>query len=303
MFGRLKGYLAKSDSISRELYRSIYCGTCYALGENLGLFGHFLLSNEMVAAFALTSELSDAEQNHVSLLCPFAGIKPRKRIDFDKNISRRIVDIYLLLLDMKLDDDIHDERGYRKLVAQYEKKIFTGKALDARTRLASNGFPVDEFRQLISSDTNCDFKSLDDATYQTGRIFGSIAMEIGLISNRVDIIDELKSFGSAVGQVLTLIDMLDDLPSDMKLGRHNPIARIYGKHSNNASEILRNARDDILYLAREYLCDIAFCLSALKPVRHEELLRGIFGRSIEKALSNHFSSEHISIAAQEEVFA
>jgi len=303
MFGRLKGYFPHNDIDSRELYRSIYCGSCFTLNNSLGLFGRVLLSHELAAAFTLISALSKNKFPSVSFFCPFTGIKSRKRVDFDKESSRRIIDLYLFLLGLKLEDNLQDERYIRRIIAGCGKGMIFRAFRDSESRLKENEFPVEKVKSIILSSNSNRVSNIDEIICLSGNLFGLVAGEIARIINRQDINNEIIAFGESVGRVIALVDMLDDLSSDLKLKRPNPIAFIYGKNSNDVREILRNASDDLFYLTNEYLCDISIFLSSLKPFRYEELLRGVFGRSMERALLKHFGNKSQDGIVCEEVIA
>lgn len=300
MFGRLKAYFPQDDTQSRDLYRLIYCGSCYALSNSLGFLGRLFLSYELVASFALHFILYHDEIPTVRFYCPFGGIKSRKRFDFDRIKSGQIVDLYLLVLGLKFDDNMEDERYHRKLFSRAGKFIIKNALEESESRLIKSGFPLDSLKSVVLTNGYEIKNPLEDMIWLCGEFFGIIGREIARISNRTDSIEEVSELGRSVGRLIALCDVLDDLSSDLAYTRFNPLIEMYRRAGDDSRAILSNAKDDILYLAEQYLCDLSICLSSLNEIRYPELLKGIFGRSLERGLSKHIKHKmHAGFISEE----
>ena len=288
MFGYLKGYFLKEDDFSKEQYKAVYCGACHSLALNLGPMGRLLLSHELVALFSIAKAFSKKDSPEAAFFCPLAGIKKRKRIELEENQARRIINLYLILLDLKIKDNLRDEHGFRHFASSIGKSILARVIPGSDSKDIDFNFPYDDIESLVRKDNQDNFTNLDEA-FEKSSIFFSIIGECAAgIIEREDLIDDLKILGESVGRSLSLIDTLDDLRDDVRTGRPNPLVKIHGDSSQRAADIFDRARDDASCLAHEYLCDIAIALQNLPSNPWDELLRGVFGRPLERAFSRHF---------------
>lgn len=289
MFGRLKGYYPKEDTETRSMYRSVYCGACYALYSEIGLKGRFLLSYENAAAFALASALIESEPSSTNLRCPLAGFGKKERYVFDFDWVPYIVDLNLYFLWLKSIDDKNDEKGYKRLCASILNRTLKSEIENVKSRLKESGFPVDDAHQAVLERNKMDFSYLDESLAISGHLFGMVGSYVAELFKRDDQKHLLSSAGAVLGKCLDLIDMIEDIRDDITHNRFNPIVEIYSNGNMDHNEILHKAENDIVYLARELCCDLAIHLDSMHVKRNLELIRGIFGRSIERCFMEAFS--------------
>lgn len=281
MFGRLRGYFHKTDRESLSLYQSVYCGTCNALADRIGAKGRVVLSYEITAAAALLLSIDDTPPKETELRCPLKGIGKRSCVVFDQNWMDGLTNLYVCLMHLKATDDLDDERGLKRLPAQLFQKVFQTDRDEIKSRMAEIGFDYQLAESLIADRNKKDFEWLDESLEISARLFGEIGKSISRIAGRQDLESELTSMGESLGRCIDLIDMLEDLRADLKRNRFNPLVQMYANGSKKPAVIINNASDDVEYLIKQLSFDLAISLRNLKLARNQELIRGIFGRSIE----------------------
>jgi hypothetical protein len=301
MFGRLKGYYLKNDSESRSTYRSIYCGTCLALHDHLGAKGRLLLTYEIVAAFSMLTSLLDENPQSTRLNCPLSGFGARDRHIFNQEWVRNLLDFYLLIIRLKALDDIDDESQSRRLLSKVFMKSFQKEISKAIERISATGLSIENMEILVRSRNSADFKYLDESLETSALLFGQIGQNIVQIAGFQNLSDDFSRLGSTLGRCLDLIDMIEDLPGDIRKNRFNPLKVLYSENGKSDSRhILDNAHNDITYLAGELSCDLAIDLKAIPFKRNENLIKGIFGRSIEKGFADALNLKKQSCPRLEE---
>lgn len=302
MFGRLRGYFKKTDSESLDLYRETYCGACYALDNRFGPKGRLILSYELVSAFALIGSLIDSEFSQVSNSCPLRGLGKRDRFAFDNSPVSDLLDLYLYITYLKASDDESDEKGLRRILASIFKSAIRKEIDGIETKLTENGFPVENAKELVAQRNNVKINWLDESLNQSSELIGLFASYIADRFGFENCKSEITDLGHNLGRCIDLIDMIEDLHVDLKNHRFNPIAEIYSNNSHDSKKLMQLADSDLRYLASELACDLAISLDSLPMKRNHELVRGIFGRSIEFRFSKLLKLERSCQCKREEVY-
>ncbi|MFH1516076.1 MAG: DUF5685 family protein [bacterium] len=285
MFGRLRGYFHKCDKETLNQYRSVYCGSCYALADKIGTKGRMILSYEFTASVALVMSLRDEEMRETVLRCPLKGIKSRNRIVLEQSWIDDLVKLKMFLMYLKAKDEEDDERGLRRYAAGMFQRIYKFDFDDVKLRLNEVGFDVEHASELVSERNAKKYSWLDESLEISSELFGEIGKAIAGISGKKDYSEDLISLGNSLGRCIDLIDMIEDLSGDLRRNQYNPIVDIYSNGSRNKKAIMQRASEDINYLSDELKCDLSISLNNLKLRRNDELIRGIFGRSIEFAFA------------------
>lgn len=281
MFGRLRGYFHKNDRDSLILYQSVYCGACNALADKLGAKGRIILSYEFTAAATLLLALDDETPKETALRCPLKGIGKRNCAVFDQKWVSDLIDLYLCLMHLKASDDLDDERGLKRIPARIFQRTFRIDNEEIKEKMLEINFDYQLANNLVAERNKNDFEWLDESLDASAQLFGEIGKSISHISGRQDMETELTKLGESLGRCIDLIDMLEDLHADLKRNRSNPLAQLYSNGSRKPAVIRKNASDDIDYLVKQLSCDLAISLRNLRLERNQELIKGIYGRSIE----------------------
>jgi hypothetical protein len=270
MFGRLRGYFKKTDSESLDLYRKAYCGACYALDSRFGPKGRLILSYELVAAFALINSLTDSEVSEVSNTCPLRGFGKRDRFVFDNPPVNDLLDLYLYITYLKASDDESDEKGLRRILASIFKSAIRKEIAGIESKLIENGFPVADAKELVAQRNHVKISWLDESLNQSSELIGHFAAYMADRFGFESCKSEIVSLGHNLGRCIDLIDMIEDLHSDLKNHRFNPIVEIYSDNSRDSKKLLQLADSDLRYLASELACDLAISLDSL-PLRRNKV--------------------------------
>ena len=223
MFGYIKPVPAELKVREYELYRSVYCGLCTALGRNTTCVSRLTLSYDFVflaiVRMALTGETGSLERRRC-LAHPTkkrAVLTDAKQLDYCARVSS-------ILTFNKLRDDINDERGAKRLSA--------GSLLPAAKLMRKKALPeLSELDAFISDRLGAQRElekkrvySPDAAAEPFGELMAAVFSE-GLDGGAERIASEL---GRHIGRFIYIADAADDLASDLKSGCYNPF-RIEGK--------------------------------------------------------------------------
>lgn len=132
----------------------------------------------------------------------------------------------------KLEDDLSDERGGKRLAAK--------SLLPAARGMRKKAGDLPDLQNSISSHLRA-LQVLEEARSdsidETAECFGSILADIfshGLEGTSARIAREV---GRAVGRFIYVIDAADDAPEDAEKNRYNPILRRYGTDVLETREI------------------------------------------------------------------
>jgi len=117
MFGYVRPLVSEMKVRENEMFRALYCGLCRAMGKHTGCASTLTLSYDFVflAVFrsALTGEKLTVEKHR----CALHPLKKRA-MAADSETLRYCARAAALLTFAKLQDDLTDERGLRRLIAR-----------------------------------------------------------------------------------------------------------------------------------------------------------------------------------------
>jgi len=238
MFGYVRPLVSEMKVRENEMFRALYCGLCRAMGKHTGCASTLTLSYDFVflAVFrsALTGEKLTVEKHR----CALHPLKKRA-MAADSETLRYCARAAALLTFAKLQDDLTDERGLRRLIARTLHPA--ASALRRRARKVSgmedleNALAASLLRLGELEKAQCD--SIDEPA----SCFGSLLAEIlafGLSGTEERIAREA---GDAVGRFIYVIDAADDAADDAQKGRYNPIVRRYGTDIFEIRPVFRHA--------------------------------------------------------------
>ncbi len=228
MFGYIKPYVPNLTVGDYEYYRSAYCGLCRSMGKVCGGCSRLTLSYDGVflslLRMALKGESPETERHR----CPYALAK-RNMLVLSPALEYS-AGAFGILAALKLEDDIADEKGFKKLgaelahlpankwIARADEKD-RGIADAARSKLEKYYSAENENRTLEFSDAG-----IEASAEAFGEVVGYLAAR-GIEDENYAI---AYSVGRHVGRWIYCIDALDDLADDAKRGRYNAFIVSYG---------------------------------------------------------------------------
>ena len=213
MFGYIVPAMEALSEENRNRYQAYYCGLCRTLKERHGNTGRLTLSNDMTFLFVLLSSLYEPEEQTGKKRCAPHPIHPRSYLQ--NEFAAYCADMNIALAYHKGLDDWKDDRSlmgraqagllakaYSRVEAQYPEKC---KAIEEC--LAAIGCLEEENAALADAPANL-----------TARMLGMIFR-----CREDEWADTMEEIGASIGRFIYLMDAYDDLTSDCKHGRYNPL--------------------------------------------------------------------------------
>ena len=225
MFGYIKVHAPRLRLCEWECYRAYYCGLCKTMGHCTGTCSRLSLSYDFVFLAAVRCSLTGEKPDTKKFRCMLHPFRRRLLVKRSPQLSY-CADASALLLAAKIDDDLRDERGFRRLRAFFGRIFFHRAIRKAKKRHS-------ELYEKISAHLVRLHEMEDDQTLASAdapaEVFGNLLADIfgeGLEGDKARI---AAAIGNSVGRWVYLADAADDLEQDAKKARYNPLIRLYGK--------------------------------------------------------------------------
>ena len=235
MFGYVKVNSAELKVKEYEFWRSTYCGLCRSMGKCTGQCSRMTLSYDFVflalVRIALLNEQVEFEQKR----CLAHPLKKRNSMKRNEVLDY-CADAAAILNYRKIEDDLKDEKGVKKLKARLAYPLVAHarkKALRRSPELCELDAAVERELIALSQIENDDHSGVDSPADSFGSLLGAL-MSFGLEGSRARIAFEL---GRGVGGWIYIADAIDDMGEDLGRSRYNPIIKLYGGRIPNADEL------------------------------------------------------------------
>ncbi|NMD38147.1 MAG: hypothetical protein GYA87_05635 [Christensenellaceae bacterium] len=203
------------ENITR--YKSLYCGLCSKLKERHGSSKRVLLSYDMTFLLMLLTSLYEPEEKTWYGKCFVHPIKKRRFIV--NEISDYVADMNIIAAYFKILDDINDT----KKPLAFVKKAF----LNNNYLLLKEKYPrqCNVFEKSIEEIKNheknyCD--NIDTLVNKSAEFIGEI-----FVYKEDYWAPLLRSIGMSLGRFIYLMDAYEDLDSDIKHDKFNPLKNTY----------------------------------------------------------------------------
>ncbi len=234
MFGYIRVDAPQLRLCEWDCYRAYYCGLCKAMGSCTGQCSRLSLSYDFVFLAAVRCSLAGEKPDTKKFRCLLHPWRKRLKVKNSPQLSY-CADASALLLAAKIDDDLQDEHGFRRLRA-WLGRIFFHKAV----RVAKKRYP--ELYQKINAHLAKLHEIEQDETLASAdapaEVFGALLADIFSEGFEGDKARIATAIGNSVGRWIYLADAADDLKQDAKKGRYNPLIRLFGSDPTPAD---RNA--------------------------------------------------------------
>lgn len=226
MFGYIRPFMPSLRMCEYEYYRAAYCGLCRAHGTVCGQASRFCLSYDAVFLALLRSVLTAEDTRVTKRRCFRYPLRRRPMLDITPEMMYTAAAATALTV-FKLDDDISDERGGRRLAARAARPLtspwlkraghgYGGLVCDIRSAL--------ERQTEIEDGMNTQNASADAVAEAFGRVFALTASR-GMEGDNATV---AAAVGRHIGRWLYCIDALDDFKEDARRNRFNPFVMMYG---------------------------------------------------------------------------
>ena len=246
MFGYIKVHAPQLRMCEWECYRAYYCGLCKTMGSCTGQCSRLTLNYDFVFLAAVRCSLAGEKPDLQKFRCLLHPLRRRLKVKKSPQLAY-CADVSALLTAAKIEDDLHDERGFRRLRAFFARIFFHGAARRARKRYpelyAKITAHLARLREIEQDDS---IVSADAPAEVFGDLLADIASH-GFEGNAARI---AAAIGNSVGRWIYLADAADDLKQDAKKGRYNPLIRLFGKEPSPADwETVRTGLSATLFAA------------------------------------------------------
>ena len=227
MLGYVKTDTQELRVREHHFYRALYCGLCKRMGKCTGNCSRLSLSYDFVFLAAVrllvTGEVPTAKKA-VCLLHPFRKrptVQKCEALDYASDASA-------LLCYHKLADDLHDERGMKKLRSALLRPLFSRAYKKAKKRHPALDQAISSHLAVMSRyETGAlPFEGADAIAEQFGALMEAVFSE-GLEGTQARV---CGAIGRAIGHWIYLVDAADDFADDRKKGRFNPYLPLFGEH-------------------------------------------------------------------------
>lgn len=222
MFGYVKPVTAELLVKENEFYRATYCGICRSMKRHTGNLSRMTLTYDSVfLALVRMAYIPDAELGSSLHRCALHPMKKKNMLN-DNTALEYTARAFGILTYYKTRDDLSDEAlGKRILVSFARPTAARAKKLADLTPLADYiEKRLDEITELERQNT----ASID----APAAIFGDLLGEV--FSYGLSGADALvtREVGVHLGKFIYAADAAEDYGEDVKKGRYNPYALIYG---------------------------------------------------------------------------
>jgi hypothetical protein len=284
MFGLLKNRNLTAEETSD--FRLNYCGTCKTIGKLYGQKERVLLNSDVVFLSELLASVNNRKED-------FKYIKPHtcftlpKREEQIPQFLKYTASINILLGHYKIIDNLNDSK-YKYNIWTLIQRIGNSNFKKAKNYLAKLQLPVEFIEKEIQEQFHCENESKffdnfqDTFKYycrQTAKITG-IAFEYSVANfNDQQLSKIFSEIGTNFGEIIYLIDAIDDYEKDKKRGKFN----LFLLHNRTDKKKLVEEVKNYIYNGLE---QIKSCINTL-PITESK--KGVFISNLFLNVSNKIS--------------
>ncbi|CEQ13875.1 Uncharacterised protein [[Clostridium] sordellii] len=219
MFGYVR--INKMDLTFREFdtYKGYYCGLCKYLKENHGEISRLSLNYDITFLILLLTSVYRPKSTLTKEVCIANPIKKKNRIV--NEVTEYAASMNILLTYYKLEDNLHDDKGVKDIIAY---NLYKGKLKKAYEKYPKKAdyikSQLEELQKLESENST----NIDKVSNTFGNLMGEI-----FAYKEDDFEGKLRSIGFNIGKYIYILDAYEDLDKDIKKGRYNPFIEYIDK--------------------------------------------------------------------------
>ncbi|CEO31247.1 DUF5685 family protein [Paraclostridium sordellii] len=219
MFGYVR--INKMDLTFREFdtYKGYYCGLCKYLKENHGEISRLSLNYDITFLILLLTSVYRPKSTLTKEVCIANPIKKKNRIV--NEVTEYAASMNVLLTYYKLEDNLHDDKGVKDIIAY---NLYKGKLKKVYEKYPKKAdyikSQLEELQKLESENST----NIDKVSNTFGNLMGEI-----FAYKEDDFEGKLRSIGFNIGKYIYILDAYEDLDKDIKKGRYNPFIEYIDK--------------------------------------------------------------------------
>ena len=213
MFGYVTIAAAGLAPERQARYRAHYCGLCHTLGKQFGPIGQMTLSYDVTFLHLLLSSLYEPEETILQERCVPHPVHPHQAVV--NEITAYCCDMNLALAYHKCMDDWQDDRSP---LGRAEAALLSAGYHEVQKRHPEKCRQIEACLHALSQLEQKADATLDEAANLSAKMLGI------LYRFREDLwAHTLQRMGEGLGRFIYLMDAYDDLESDIRRKRFNPL--------------------------------------------------------------------------------
>lgn len=228
------GYVRpRKDRLTQEqgaAYQAAYCGLCHTLGKRYGLIARFAVSYDMTFLYLLL-RAGEREGTTTRCQCPARPFCKKDCRIIDDTLERAAA-VGLILLRYQLLDHLRDEGFFKKIPYWFAKLLLTPACKKASRRLPEFSALTKARMEGLWTLEEERSPSLD----RTAHCFAELLRGCAGEGRQEAVQRPMEQLLYHVGRFVYLTDCLDDLVSDVKKQRYNPLRFRFSLEDGKLSE-------------------------------------------------------------------
>lgn len=238
MFGYVR--INKMDLTFREfdVYKGYYCGLCKYLKQNHGEISRLSLNYDITFLILLLTSVYRPKSTITQEVCIANPIKKKARIV--NEVTEYAASMNVLLTHYKLEDNLHDDKGIKDILAYH---IYKGKLKKVYEKYPEKADYIKNQLLVLQGLENSNSTDIDAVSNTFGKLMGEI---FAYKNDKYE--HDLRIIGFNIGKYIYMLDAYEDLDKDIKKGRYNPFIEYANK-----KEELRKRVDKLISISLGHL--------------------------------------------------
>ncbi len=227
MFGYVKPEVASLRVREYELYRAVYCGLCRTMGDVSGQLSRLTLRYDLTFLALVRLAVWEDAPTFARHRCAVHPLKPRLMAE-DHPVLRYTAACAAMLTEAKIRDDLADEVRLSRLKPALASP-FAGHMVHLARKKEPEPLSLSPHIHTCLTELGRLEKEKCDSPDKMASLFGTMLGELfahGITGSMGTVV---RNIGYSTGRFLYLCDAFDDLPEDIRLGRYNPLALLWGE--------------------------------------------------------------------------
>ena len=240
-----------------DYYRATYCGLCHAMGKCTGCASRLTLSYDVTFLALVREMLEGTKVEFIKKRCPRHILKPINTVVINEPLEYSAF-VGGILTSQKIVDNINDESGIKKKLAQFLRFFFS-----KMERESMFGLPdlYDSILEKLNSLKDIEEKGVASIDVPAD-IFGELMSDILSFRLKDDKKLIAKNVGKRIGRWIYIVDAFDDYKKDRESGSYNPFVLLYnGEDFTN---------DNLISISKMLEAELSLAYSAIDLIDDED---------------------------------
>ncbi len=224
MYGYVRTHAPELKVREQEYYRAVYCGLCRTMGKCTGQCSRMTLSYDFTFFALVRMALTGTRPTVKPRRCLAHPTRKRPMAEPNSDLALCAC-MSAILAYHKIRDDLRDERGLKRTAATVVSPFVSS----FRRRALRRGYTHADRLADTAMRELCRLESTrPPSADEPATLFGELMATLlgyGLEGNQAKL---AHTVGLHVGRWVYLLDAIDDFAEDVKAGRYNPLACLYG---------------------------------------------------------------------------